>query len=235
MGAPRAWAEPSPRAARPPRCLVSPRPHLSTTSRRSCAHTGAGALGWMNMWEGSQVWVSPFDRPGLPTQEAGGVTLTIADLACEEGRPPRQSLSFFLRRHRGPHRRSIPVHERTWPTPAPDERLDDHAGRPKSRSSTCLTWHSRAKHQDVRTAVNHATREGVGGTLDHLGRMPPGMEDQITVISQAWSSAGTTRNGLHAPVPRTRDPWAHPRCHRCPFHDPPSLVAARFAAAGSSA
>ena len=55
---------------------------------------GGGTLGWMNMWEGNQVWVSPFDEAGVAYRGAGGVALTVTDLAYEEGKASQAIAEF---------------------------------------------------------------------------------------------------------------------------------------------
>ncbi len=72
----------------------------------------------------------------MPT-EAGGVALTV------HRRPTRRAKAsqviprvFFHRRHRGPHTGALFRPTRTW-LRRPRRGLDDHAGRPKSHSSTC--------------------------------------------------------------------------------------------------
>ena len=66
-------------------------------------------------------------------------------------------------------------------------------------------------YQDVRTAMNHASREGVEARWTTWDECPQGWKDQITVISQAWSSdkalpeMGFTLGGVRElAVPETR-------------------------------
>ena len=58
---------------------------------------GANTLGWMQTWEGNQVWVSPFDEAGVAYRGAGGVALTVTDLAYEEGTASRAIAEMCIR------------------------------------------------------------------------------------------------------------------------------------------
>ena len=98
---------------------------------------GGGTLGWMNMWEGNQVWVSPFDEAGVAYRGAGGVALTVTDLAYEEGKASQAIAEFFLRRHRGPHTGAL-FRPRGPGLRRPRRGLDDHAGR--RRVTPRPTW-----------------------------------------------------------------------------------------------
>ncbi len=67
VGAPRRLGRhPRPRAARAARSASYARcPRRSTSLTPLLRAHGAGTLGWMQTWEGNQVWVSPFDEAGV--------------------------------------------------------------------------------------------------------------------------------------------------------------------------
>ena len=172
---------------------------------------GGGTLGWMNTWEGNQVWVSPFDEAGVAYRGAGGVALTVTDLAYEEGKASlaiAEFSSFSASAGLTPALYSIhadladAARAQGWTVmQVAEESLLDLPG---------LAFKGKA-YQDVRTAMNHANREGVEARWTTWDECPQGWKDQITVISQAWSSdkalpeMGFTLGGVRElAVPETR-------------------------------
>ena len=172
---------------------------------------GGGTLGWMNTWEGNQVWVSPFDEAGVAYRGAGGVALTVTDLAYEEGKASlaiAEFSSFSASAGLTPALYSIhadladAARAQGWTImQVAEESLLDLPG---------LAFKGKA-YQDVRTAMNHANREGVEARWTTWDECPQGWKDQITVISQAWSSdkalpeMGFTLGGVRElAVPETR-------------------------------
>ena len=172
---------------------------------------GAGTLGWMNTWEGNQVWVSPFDEAGVAYRGGGGVALTVTDLAYAEG-TASQAISEFsgFAVSAGLTPALYSIHEdlaraaraEGWTImQVAEESLLDLPG---------LAFKGKA-YQDVRTAMNHAAREGVEARWTTWEECPQGWKDQITVISQGWSSdktlpeMGFTLGGLRElAIPETR-------------------------------
>ena len=165
----------------------------------------------MNTWEGNQVWVSPFDEAGVAYRGAGGVALTVTDLAYEEGKASlaiAEFSSFSASAGLTPALYSIhadladAARAQGWTImQVAEESLLDLPG---------LAFKGKA-YQDVRTAMNHANREGVEARWTTWDECPQGWKDQITVISQAWSSdkalpeMGFTLGGVRElAVPETR-------------------------------
>ena len=172
---------------------------------------GGGTLGWMNMWEGNQVWVSPFDEAGVAYRGAGGVALTVTDLAYEEGKASQaidEFSSFAATAGLTPALYSVhedlayAARDEGWTImQVAEESLLDLPG---------LAFKGKV-YQDVRTAMNHASREGVEARWTTWDECPQGWKDQITVISQAWSSdkalpeMGFTLGGVRElAIPETR-------------------------------
>ena len=172
---------------------------------------GGGTLGWMNMWEGNQVWVSPFDEAGVAYRGAGGVALTVTDLAYEEGKASQAIAEFSS------------FAATTGLTPALYSVHEDLAYAARDEGWTIMQVAEESLldlpglafkgkvYQDVRTAMNHATREGVEARWTTWDECPQGWKDQITVISQAWSSdkalpeMGFTLGGVRElAIPETR-------------------------------
>ena len=169
--------------ARPRIPLSSPLESLTPLLR---AH-GAGTLGWMQTWDGNQVWVSPSGEAGVAYRGSGGVALTVTDLAYEPGKASEaiaQFSSFASASGLTPALYSVheelaqAAREEGWTImQVAEESLLDLPG---------LAFKGKA-YQDVRTAMNHATREGVEAVWTTWEECPAGWRDQITVISDTWS------------------------------------------------
>ena len=169
--------------ARPRIPLSSPLESLTPLLR---AH-GAGTLGWMQTWEGNQVWVSPSGEAGVAYRGSGGVALTVTDLAYEPGKASEaiaQFSSFASASGLTPALYSVheelaqAAREEGWTImQVAEESLLDLPG---------LAFKGKA-YQDVRTAMNHASREGVEAVWTTWEECPAGWRDQITVISDTWS------------------------------------------------
>ena len=172
---------------------------------------GGGTLGWMNMWEGNQVWVSPFDEAGVAYRGAGGVALTVTDLAYEEGKASQaidEFSSFAATAGLTPALYS--VHENLAYAARDEGWTIMQVAEESLLDLPDLAFKGKA-YQDVRTAMNHATREGVEARWTTWDECPQGWKDQITVISQAWSSdkalpeMGFTLGGVRElAIPETR-------------------------------
>ena len=170
--------------ARPRIPLSSPLESLTPLLR---AH-GAGTLGWMQTWEGNQVWVSPSGEAGVAYRGSGGVALTVTDLAYAPGTASEaiaQFSSFTSASGLTPALYSVheelaqAAREEGWTImQVAEESLLDLPG---------LAFTGKA-YQDVRTAMNHATREGVEAVWTTWEECPAGWRDQITVISDSWSA-----------------------------------------------
>ena len=172
---------------------------------------GGGTLGWMNMWEGNQVWVSPFDEAGVAYRGAGGVALTVTDLTYEEGKASQaidEFSSFAATAGLTPALYS--VHEDLAYAARDEGWTIMQVAEESLLDLPDLAFKGKA-YQDVRTAMNHATREGVEARWTTWDECPQGWKDQITVISQAWSSdkalpeMGFTLGGVRElAIPETR-------------------------------
>ena len=172
---------------------------------------GGGTLGWMNMWEGNQVWVSPFDEAGVAYRGAGGVALTVTDLAYEEGKASQaidEFSSFAATAGLTPALYS--VHEDLAYAARDEGWTIMQVAEESLLDLPDLAFKGKA-YQDVRTAMNHATREDVEARWTTWDECPQGWKDQITVISQAWSSdkalpeMGFTLGGVRElAIPETR-------------------------------
>ncbi|OFQ22963.1 hypothetical protein HMPREF2946_02950 [Actinomyces sp. HMSC062G12] len=172
---------------------------------------GGGTLGWMSNWDGNLVWVSPNANAGGAYRGAGGVALTVTDLAYEPGKAS-EAIAEFSRfaAASGLTPALYSIHEELadaareagWTImQVAEESLLDLPG---------LAFRGKV-YQDVRTAMNHATREGVEAVWTTWNDCPAGWKDQITVISDTWSAdkslpeMGFTLGGVRElAIPETR-------------------------------
>ena len=172
---------------------------------------GAGTLGWMHTWEGNQVWVSPFDEAGGAYRGAGGVALTVADLAYAKGKASQAIAEFSsFASSAGLTPALYSVHEELATAARDAGWTIVKVAEESLLDLPDLVFRGKA-YQDVRTAMNHAAREGVEAVWTTWEECPLGWRDQITVISQGWSSEkalpemGFTLGGVRElAVPETR-------------------------------
>ena len=142
----------------------------------------------MQTWVGNQVWVSESGEAGAAYRGSGGVALTVTDLAYEPGKATEaiaQFASFASSAGLTPALYSVheelahAAREQGWTImQVAEESLLDLPD---------LAFKGKA-YQDVRTAMNHATREGVSAVWTTWDECPAGWRDQITVISDTWSA-----------------------------------------------
>ncbi|SDN59450.1 Lysylphosphatidylglycerol synthetase, C-terminal domain, DUF2156 family [Actinomyces ruminicola] len=148
---------------------------------------GAGTLGWMLTWRGNQAWINPDGDAGFAYRVGGGVALTLGDPAATpagvEGAVDEFS-AFAADAGLIPALYS--VHEpvmraaraRGWTVlQVAEEAVIDLEG---------LAFRGKA-FQDVRTALNHARREGISARWTTWETAPAGWRDQIRAISQEWA------------------------------------------------
>ena len=169
--------------ARPRIPLSSPLESLTPLLR---AH-GAGTLGWMQTWEGNQVWVSPSGEAGVAYRGSGGVALTVTDLAYEPGKAS-EAIALFstFASTSGLTPALYSVHEELAQAAREEGWTIMQVAEESLLDLPGLAFKGKA-YQDVRTAMNHATREGVEAVWTTWEECPAGWRDQITVISDTWS------------------------------------------------
>ncbi len=171
-------------AGRPRIPLSSPLESLTPLLR---AH-GAGTLGWMQTWAGNQVWVSESGEAGAAYRGSGGVALTVTDLAYEPGKATAaiaQFASFASSAGLTPALYS--VHEELAQAAREEGWTIMQVAEESLLDLPDLAFKGKA-YQDVRTAMNHATREGVSAVWTTWDECPAGWRDQITAISDTWSA-----------------------------------------------
>lgn len=148
---------------------------------------GASTLGWMLTWPGNEAWVSADGRSGFAYRPGHGVALTLGDPAARDEDVSRTIDEFAtFARDAGLVPALYSVHEpamraareRGWTVlQVAEEAVLDLEG---------LEFRGKA-WQDVRTALNHAKREGVTAQWTSWRTASAGQRDQIRSISQSWA------------------------------------------------
>ena len=168
----------------PARTPVASREQLTELVRTR----GAGTLGWMLTWEGNEAWVNEAGTAGFSYRPSRDVALTVGDPAAadaEVAQAVRDFADFATDAGLIPALYSVhaPAMEAArdmgWTIMQVAEEalldLPDLAFRGKA-------------YQDVRTALNHARKEGIETVWTSFCDCPAGQRDQIRAISQAWAS-----------------------------------------------
>ena len=168
----------------PARTQVSDREELVNLVRSR----GAGTLGWMLTWEGNEAWVNEAGTAGFSYRPSRDVALTVGDPAADDtdvDQAVRDFADFATDAGFIPALYSVhaPAMEAAramgWTILQVAEEavldLPDLAFRGKA-------------YQDVRTALNHANKEGIEAVWTTFRDCPAGRRDQIRAISQAWAS-----------------------------------------------
>ena len=168
----------------PARTRISDREELIDLVRSR----GAGTLGWMLTWEGNEAWVNEAGTAGFSYRPSRDVALTVGDPAADDAdvaQAVRDFADFATDAGLIPALYSVhaPAMEAArdmgWTIMQVAEEalldLPDLAFRGKA-------------YQDVRTALNHARKEGIETVWTSFCDCPAGQRDQIRAISQAWAS-----------------------------------------------
>ena len=168
----------------PARTRVSDREELVDLVRSR----GAGTLGWMLTWQGNEAWVNEAGTAGFSYRPSRDVALTVGDPAADDADVAQAVRDFAdfatdaglipaLYTVHAPAMEAARAMGWTILQVAEEAVLDlpDLAFRGKA-------------YQDVRTAFNHANKEGVEAVWTTFRDCPAGRRDQIRAISQAWAS-----------------------------------------------
>ena len=148
--------------------------------------TDGGSMSWMGTWEGNHYWASADYEAAIAYRPDGGVALTVSDPAAHREDLPavlQEFADFAVEQDLIPAFYSVhpPVAEITdswgWPRMQVAEEtilhLPDLAFRGKA-------------FQDIRTALNHGTKEGIRPVWTSWEDCPDKYRHQIESISAAW-------------------------------------------------
>ena len=168
----------------PARTRISDREELVDLVRSR----GAGTLGWMLTWQGNEAWVNEAGTAGFSYRPSRDVALTVGDPAADDADVAQAVRDFAdfatdaglipaLYTVHAPAMEAARAMGWTILQVAEEAVLDlpDLAFRGKA-------------YQDVRTALNHARKEGIEAVWTTFRDCPAGRRDQIRAISQAWAS-----------------------------------------------
>ncbi|MDO5740171.1 MAG: DUF2156 domain-containing protein [Ornithinimicrobium sp.] len=143
-------------------------------------------LAWIGSWQGRRIWTSPTCRAAVAYQAHGGVALTVADPVCAEqdlAQVVREFAQFCAEHSWVPALYSVHA-----PTADQTEALGwfrVQVAEETVLELTNLTFSGKA-FQDVRTAMNRATKEGVTSTWTTWAEASLRTRAQISAISEEW-------------------------------------------------
>lgn len=146
---------------------------------------GAGTLGWMLTWTGRDVWLAEDGRSGVAYRAGQGVALTVTDPAAAPDalRAAIIEFSTFAASH------SLVPALYSVHAPVADVARDlgwttIQVAEEAVLDLPTLSFKGKA-FQDVRTALNRATKEGVRAEWTTWATCPAGRRDQIAAIGTA--------------------------------------------------
>lgn len=150
--------------------------------------TDAGTMGWITTWEGNRYWGSQKYDAAIAYRAHGGVALTVSDPAARPADLPgvvKEFTEYCVEQGLTPAFYS--VH-------APVASVTDQWGWPRLQvaEETILQLPDLAfkgkPFQDVRTALNRGTKEGIRPVWTTWVECPHALRDQIQQISDQWVS-----------------------------------------------
>lgn len=150
--------------------------------------TEAGSMGWITTWEGNNYWRSKKYHAAVAYRADGGVALTVSDPAASEQDLEGVIIEFTEFCH---EQGLIPAF---YSVHAPVVTITDAWAwaRLQVAEETVLELpdleFKGKKFQDVRTALNRATKEGIHTHWTTWEECLPAFRAQIKQISQQWVS-----------------------------------------------
>ena len=154
--------------------------------RAAVRERGAGSLGWIGTWEGNEWWSTAASAGSLAFRRDGDFAIVVSDPAAREEDLERTIREFagFATRH-GMVPVLYSVHE---PVAAASDRLG--WTRVLIAEETVLDLPFLAftgkKFQDIRTALNQGTKQGISTRWTTWAEMPIGLREQVNAISEEW-------------------------------------------------
>lgn len=148
---------------------------------------GAGSLGWMLTWPGNSVWMSSDRKAGVAYRQESGVALTLTQ--CSVGDEHISSVisqfaTFASSASLTPALYSVheewakEAHRLGWSTVKVAEEAIIDLGDLEFKGK---------KFQDIRTAFNHAKREGIYARWASYPSLEAGLKTQVQAICHAWA------------------------------------------------
>ncbi|WP_433874265.1 phosphatidylglycerol lysyltransferase domain-containing protein [Sinomonas atrocyanea] len=155
---------------------------------RSLVRRGGGSLSWMTLWPPNRFWFDSHATAGLAFQQHGGVALSVAGPIGAPGRGPAAVEEFiaYCSKHA-----LVPcfysLTSELWPflrsrgfqrvEVAQETRL-----RVGELNFKGKEW------QNVRTAVNRASKLGVHAAWTRYHALTPSQRVQLSILSEDWSA-----------------------------------------------
>ena len=163
-----------------------PRPTERERARRLLERYGQSGTSYMTLWPGNRVFLAPGGKCYLSYRLAAGVALVLGDpVGAEDSQVSAiEAFDHFCREHGWEHAFLGATPELL----ALYARLGYRAleiGEEALIPLQGLEFRGKG-WQDVRTALNHATREGIRFELYEGGNVPGPVRDQLRAISAEW-------------------------------------------------
>lgn len=149
---------------------------------------GGPSVGWWATWEGNRWWFSPDRAAVVAYRPVAGVALTPCGPICAPADLPDVVVQF------AEHAAELGLVPALYSVHADVADAAAALGwtRVQVAEETVLPLPALAftgkKFQDVRTAMNRATKEGITTEWHTYASLPVGMRDQIHAISEDWVS-----------------------------------------------
>jgi hypothetical protein len=163
--------------------------HRAEATATLLRHGAIGRLAWMTTWRGNTWFRHPSHAGYVAHRRVAGVALALGDPVAASPGERAGLLAEFARQARadrlvpclfaaGEESRAV-AHQLGWRS----VRIADEA----VIDLPALTFRGKA-WQDVRTALNHADREGISLWLGRLADAPDELRSQVEALSAAWLS-----------------------------------------------
>jgi phosphatidylglycerol lysyltransferase len=183
--------------------------HHSTDSGRSdrararnLLYQGGDSLSWMALWEPNRYWFSPDGGGAVAYQEHGSVALTLAGPFGARDRQQEVAEGFLA--HCASHA-LIPAFyscsEGLWPL-LRDRGFHRVAVAQETRLAVRELEFKGKEWQNVRTALNRASKMGVKAVWGSYHGLPAALRARLSEVSEEWAAAksvpemGFTLGGL---------------------------------------
>lgn len=155
---------------------------------RIVKHTDAGTLGWIGTWQGNRYWGSQTYRAAIAYRAYGGVALTVSDPAASPddlADVVREFTDFCVDQDLTPAFYSVhsAVAEVTEGWGWPRMRVGEETVLPLEG----LEFKGK-RFQDIRTATNHAAKEGIRTEWNTWAGCSEPIRRQIRALSDQWVS-----------------------------------------------
>ncbi|MDQ0800730.1 phosphatidylglycerol lysyltransferase [Arthrobacter sp. SLBN-112] len=166
---------------------------------RELLHRGGGPLSWMALWEPNTYWFSPEGDGAMAFQQHGTVALTLGG-ALGDRRAEQRVTEGFLDYCRA--QALIPAlyscDDTLWPT-LRERGFSRVAVAQETRLRLNELEFKGKEWQNVRTALNRASKLGVQAVWGSYHSLPAALRSRLNEVSEEWAAGKSVPEmGLHA-------------------------------------